>query len=116
MTARELRERTGLSTRNLANALHEELPKLSAAGVSMAERPDKSGLTYTAKARALIEGLSGYKAPKRKTPCRISGRITKARRKALNMAMTTMGHSTMQQAVNHMVDLYLDEAREKVEK
>ena len=49
------RKKAGLSCREMAAVLREEFPAANAAGVSLAERPEESGITYTAEARRFIK-------------------------------------------------------------
>jgi hypothetical protein len=49
-----LRKKNGFSCRDFAEILRDEFPAANAAGVSLAERPEESGVTYTSDARRYI--------------------------------------------------------------
>ena len=54
-----LRKKKGFSCRDFAEVLKTEFPAANAAGVSLAERPEESGVTYTSDARRFIKDRFG---------------------------------------------------------
>ncbi len=60
-----LRKRKGFSCKELAAMMKTEFPVANAAGVSLAERPLESGITYTAEAKKFVKELCGYKDDKK---------------------------------------------------
>ena len=59
-----MRKRKGFSCRELAERMKAEFPVANAAGVSLAERPLESGVTYTSDARKLIKEICGFSEKK----------------------------------------------------
>lgn len=59
-----LRKKNGFSCRDFAEILRDEFPAANAAGVSLAERPEESGVTYTADARRYIRDK--FKIPQKR--------------------------------------------------
>lgn len=55
-----MRKRKGLSCRELAEQMKAEFPVMNSAGISLAERPLESGVTYTSDAKKLIKEICGF--------------------------------------------------------
>ena len=55
-----MRKRNGFSCKELAERMKSEFPVANAAGISLAERPLESGVTYTAEAKRLIKEICGF--------------------------------------------------------
>lgn len=55
-----MRKRKGFSCRDLAEKMRAEFPVANAAGISLAERPLESGVTYTSDAKKLIKEICGF--------------------------------------------------------
>lgn len=66
-----MRKRNGFSCRELAEKLKTEFPAMTSGGISLAERPLESGITYTAEAKKVVKEICGYSEKK-------SGRKDKA--------------------------------------
>lgn len=50
-----LRRKNGYTCRSFAELMRKEFPAANASGISLAERPEESGVTYTADARRFIK-------------------------------------------------------------
>lgn len=117
MTYREMREAAGLSTRALAEQMKPQFPRISPPGISYAENPGESGLTYTREAAAALKTITGVdkmrKADRRKCPVRIQARLTEAESRELKMARVVMGHITINDALRYALRLYIRAAKRK---
>lgn len=91
-----LRKKKGLSCREFAAVLREEFPKANAAGISFAERPDESGITYTTEARQFIKDRFGVtkKPEHRKSSARISCWVTEAEKEIFRASKEKRGYCT----------------------
>ena len=117
MTYREMREAAGLSTRALAEQLKPQFPRISPPGISYAENPGESGLTYTREAAAVLRTITGVEKPHkmehRKCPVRIQARLTDAEARELKMARVVMGHITINDALRYALRLYIRAAKKR---
>lgn len=117
MTYREMREAAGMSVRALAEQMKPQFPRISPPGVSFAENPGESGLTYTRDAAAVLRYITGADKPRvaerRRCPVRIQARLTEAESAALNNAREVMGHSTTNDALRYALRLYIAEAKKR---
>lgn len=59
-----MRKKLHLSCRDLAILMREDFPAANAAGISLAERPFESGVTYTAEAKKRVREICGYSEKK----------------------------------------------------
>ena len=69
-----MRKRNHFSCRELADKMKSEFPAMTSGGVSLAERPLESGITYTKAAKEMIKEICGYaeKASNRKDKAHLS--------------------------------------------
>lgn len=90
------RKKKGLSCREFAEILKIEFPAANAAGVSLAERPDESGVTYTADARRYIKDRFGItkKTEHRKDSARISAWLSETVKDIFEKAKEKRGFIT----------------------
>lgn len=88
-----MRKKKGLSCREFAEVLKEEFPAANAAGVSLAERPDESGVTYTADARRYIRDRFGIvkKTEHRKDSAHLSAWLPEAVKEVFKTAKEKRG-------------------------
>ena len=116
-TYREIREGAGLSVRALAERMKPQFPRLSPPGISLAENPGESGLTYTREAAAALRTITGIEKPRkterRKCPVRMQARLTDAEARELKMARVVMGHITINDALRYALRLYIRAAKRK---
>ena len=112
-----MREAAGMSVRALAEQMKPQFPRISPPGVSFAENPGESGLTYTREAAAALRIITGADKPRaaerRRCPFRIQARLTEAESAALNNAREVMGHSTTNDALRYALRLYIAEAKKR---
>lgn len=116
MTYKEMRVAAGLSVRDVATQLKPQFPRISPAGVSFAENPGESGLTYTLQAAAVLKSIVGAEKPRlerRKCPIQIQARLTDAEARELRAARVIMGHVTINEATRYALTLYIRAARRK---
>lgn len=79
-----LRKGKGFSCIEFAEVLKTEFPKANAAGVSLAERPNESGVTYTSEARRFIKRQFGeperqdHRRDKEHLTCWLPDRVKRA--------------------------------------
>ncbi len=91
-----MRKRNGFTCKELAERMKAEFPVANAAGVSLAERPLESGVTYTSEARKLIKEICGYepKKDKRKDSATLHCWLPEGTKKAFIEAKTKRGFVT----------------------
>lgn len=91
-----MRKRNGFTCKELAERMKAEFPVANAAGVSLAERPLESGVTYTAEARKLIKEICGYEPKKdtRKDRATLHCWLPEGTKKAFIEAKTKRGFVT----------------------
>lgn len=108
---------SGKTTRELANELRPALPCISAAAISLASRPAKTGVTFTGICNKLLAVALGVVRPRqdnRRCPIRIQARLAKADAAAFNKARKVMGHKTVNDALVYALRWYIAEAKRKV--
>lgn len=108
---------SGKSTREIAKQLKPVFPSISAAAVSLALRPAKTGITFTGVCNKLLCVVAGIAFPRRENrrcPIRIQARLTKADAAAFNKARKVMGHKTVNDALVYALRWYIAEAKRKV--
>ena len=117
MTYREMREAAGMSVRALAEQMKPQFPRISPPGISFAENPGESGLTYTREAAAalrIITGVEKARRPeRRKCPVRIQARLTESEARSLKAAQVIMGHITINEALRYALRLYIRAAKKR---
>lgn len=88
-----LRKKKGFSCRDFAEVLKTEFPAANAAGVSLAERPEESGVTYTADAKRYIKEQFGIakKTEHRKDSAHLSAWVPDAVKEAFKKAKEKRG-------------------------
>lgn len=104
---------SGKTTREIASELKPALPSISAAAVSLAMRPAKTGLTFTGVCNKLLAVVTGWTRPRRdnrRCPIRIQARLTKADAAAFNAARRIMGHRTVNDALVYALRCYIAQA------
>jgi hypothetical protein len=91
-----MRKRKGLSCRELAEQMKTEFPVMNSAGISLAERPLESGITYTAAAKEMVKEICGYpkKNPNRKDKASVHCWLPEGTKKAFLEAKTKRGFVT----------------------
>lgn len=91
-----LRKKKGYSCREFAEILKTEFPAANAAGVSLAERPEESGVTYTAEARSYINGIFGItkKQENRKSNKRLSCWVPESVKEVFETSKVMRGFNT----------------------
>lgn len=99
------RKKAGLSCREMAVVLREEFPAANAAGVSLAERPEESGVTYTAEARRFIKDRFKLerKPEHRKDSAHLSVWFSEKLMEGLMMAKEKRGFNTIKAYIEHLV-------------
>ena len=108
---------SGKTTREIANELKPAFPSISAAAVSLAMRPAKTGVTFLGVCNKLLAVVTGWKRPRRdnrRCPVRIQARLSKADSEAFNRARRAMGHRTVNDALVCAIRWYIAEAKRKV--
>lgn len=117
MTYKEMREAAGLSVRALAQQMRPQFPRISAAGISFAENPGESALTYTREGAAVLYAVTGTerqrRPDRRKCPVRIQARLTEAEARELKTARVIMGHITINEALRYALKLYIRAAKKR---
>lgn len=91
-----LRKKNHLSCKELAEKMKADFPAANAGGVSLAERPLESGVTYTAEARRFIKKLCGVdeKEQGRKDKARLNCWLPEETKKAFINAKAKRGFLT----------------------
>ena len=91
-----MRKKKGLSCRELAEQMKAEFPVMNSAGISLAERPLESGITYTAAAKEMVKEICGYakKSQNRKDKASIHCWLPEGTKKAFIEAKTKRGFVT----------------------
>lgn len=91
-----MRKRKGLSCRELAEQMKAEFPVMNSAGISLAERPLESGITYTAAAKEMVKEICGYskKNPNRKDKASVHCWLPEGTKKAFIEAKAKRGFVT----------------------
>ena len=105
-----------MSVRALAERMKPQFPRISPPGISFAENPGESGLTYTRESAAVLKSIVGAEKPRlerRKCPIRIQARLTDAEARELRAARVIMGHVTVNEAIRYALTLYIRAARRK---
>lgn len=99
------RKKNGLSCREWAAVLKEEFPAANAAGVSLAERSDESGITYTHDAQQYIKSRFGIKkkTEHRKDSAHLSVWFSEKLMEGLTMAKEKRGFNTIKAYIEHLV-------------
>lgn len=108
---------SGKTTREIASELKPAFPSISAAAVSLAMRPTKTGVTFLGACNKLLSVVTGIARPRRdnrRCPVRIQARLTKADAAAFNKARKVMGHKTVNDALVYALRWYIAEAKRKV--
>ena len=112
-----MREAAGLSVRTLAEQMKPQFPRISASGISYAENPGESGLTYTREGAAALRTITGIekerRPDRRKCPVRIQARLNDAEARELKTARVIMGHITINEALRYALRLYIRAAKRK---
>lgn len=94
-----------------------QFPRISPPGISFAENPGESGLTYTRDAAAVLRYITGADKPrvaeKRRCPVRIQARLNKPDAAAFNKARRVMGHRTVNDALVYALRWYIAEAKKR---
>ena len=91
-----MRKRKGFSCRELAEQLKTEFPAMTSGGISLAERPLESGLTYTAAAKEMVKEICGFSQKKanRKDQASIHCWLPEGTKKAFIEAKAKRGFAT----------------------
>ena len=91
-----MRKKKGLSCRELAEQMKAEFPVMNSAGISLAERPLESGITYTTAAKEMVKEICGYpkKNPNRKDKASVHCWLPEGTKKAFLEAKTKRGFVT----------------------
>lgn len=117
LTYREMREAAGMSVRALAEQMKTQFPRISPPGISFAENPGESGLTYTREAAAALRIITGTektrRPDRRKCPVRIQARLNDAEARELKTARVIMGHITINEALRYALRLYIRAAKKR---
>lgn len=107
---------SGKTTREIASELKPAFPSISAAAVSLAMRPAKTGVTFIGACNKLLSVVTGVVRPRRdnrRCPIRIQARLTKADAAAFNKARKVMGHKTVNDALVYALRWYIAEAKKR---
>lgn len=112
MTIREFREENELSGKEVVKIIQQTYPKFNKAALSYAENFDKTGVTLTAKAKALLfETNPEYKrkmGDTHKFKCRLSTRVTEEEYAQFNALREADGRfSTTQDFLKFIVMEYM---------
>ncbi len=91
-----MRKKKGFSCRELAEQLKPEFPAMTSGGISLAERPLESGVTYTAAAKEMIKEICGYTQKKgnRKDKASVHCWLPEGTKKAFIEAKAKRGFAT----------------------
>ena len=107
MTYQQARKVAGLSTTDAAEKLRRIYPKASRAGVSMAERPDMTGITFTTGAREILDdaysNAGAARVDRRKDRARVSCHLSDADRAAFNAGKAARGCITDREYIEYLI-------------